>query len=154
MMPGAEAHIAVQSQDEIHMMLDFSQYHPNQFRHWSMPRLNIITRKPNRNICRITERLQLQSQITNESQFRDPSFTATEPQWQSTIHWIQKSSTEQRIFKEGDCRVYTIKSYQQAEAHREVDQEVYQEVDQDSTEAAYLERNPEIDRMVTKADFE
>jgi len=29
-----------------------------------------------------------------------------------------------------------------------------QQVDQDSTEAAFQERNHEVDRMVTKADFE
>jgi len=76
---------------------------------------------------------------------------------------MEKSSPEQRIFKEGDSRVYTIKSYRQVEAHREpvyrdthreVDREVYQEVDQDSTEAAYRERNDEVDRMVTEADFQ
>jgi hypothetical protein len=38
---------------------------------------------------------------------------------------MMKSSTEQRIFKEGDSRVYTIKSYRQVEAHQEVDREVY-----------------------------
>jgi len=54
---------------------------------------------------------------------------------------MMKSSTEQRIFKEGDSRVYTII-------------EVDREVDQDSTEAAYRERNHEVDRMVTEADFE
>jgi len=58
-----------------------------------------------------------------------------------------KSSTEQQFFEEGDRRVYTMKSYRQVEAHREpvyretpeVDQDVYREVDQDSTEAAYQE---------------
>jgi hypothetical protein len=59
---------------------------------------------------------------------------------------MMKLSTEQQIFKEGDSRVYTTKSYRQGEAHRdpvyrdthqEVDREVYREVDQDSTEAAY-----------------
>jgi len=59
---------------------------------------------------------------------------------------MEKSSTEQRIFKEGDSRVYTIKSHRQVEAH--------QVVDQDSTEAAYRERNHEVDRMDTEADFE
>jgi len=62
---------------------------------------------------------------------------------------MEKSSTEQRTFKEGDRRVYTIKSYRQVEAHRkavyrdshrEIDRDVY--VDQDSTEAAYRERTP------------
>jgi len=117
-IPGAEAHIIVQSQDEIHVMID---YFTDQFRRWSLPRLNFIKRKPNRITWRITERLQLQSRITNEShlQFGDPSYTATEPGWQSTINMMMKSSTEQRIFKEGDSRVYTIKSYRQVEAHRE-----------------------------------
>jgi hypothetical protein len=34
-----------------------------------------------------SERLQLQSRITNQSQFqfRDPSYTTTKPRWQSTI---------------------------------------------------------------------
>jgi len=70
-----------------------------------------------------------------------------------------KSSTEQRIVKEGDSRAYTIKSYRQVEAlrepvYRDTHREVDREVDQDSTEAAYRERNHEIDRMVTEADFE
>jgi len=95
--------------------------------------------------------------------------------------------------KEGDSRVYTIKSYRQAkrppggsllkhvptsqkptfksyrqaksppeaayrdthrQAYQEVDCEVYQEVDQDSTEAACRQRNHEVDRMVTEADFQ
>jgi len=43
-------------------------------------------------------------------------YTATEPRWQSTIDMMEKSWTEQRIFKEGDSRVYTIKSYRQVEA--------------------------------------
>jgi hypothetical protein len=97
------------------------------------------------------QRLQLQSRITNASQlqFGDPSYTATEPQWQSTINIMEKSSTKQRIFKEGDSRVYTIKSHRQVEAHREavyrdthreIDRDVY--ADQDSTEAAYRERAP------------
>ena len=68
---------------------------------------------------------------------------------------MEKSSTEQRIFKEGDSRVYTIKSYRQVEAHREpVYRDTHREVDQDSTEAAYRERNDEVDRMVTEADFQ
>jgi len=50
------------------------------------------------------------------------------------------------MLKEGDSRVYTIKSNRQVEAH--------QEVDQDSTGAAYRERNHEVNRMVTEADFE
>jgi hypothetical protein len=62
---------------------------------------------------------------------------------------MEKSSTEQRIFKEGDNPVYKIKSYRQVEGHREplnrdthreVDQEVYCDVDQDSSEAAYQEQ--------------
>ena len=66
------------------------------------------------------------------------NYTATKLRWQSTIDMMMKSSTEQRIFKEGDSSVYTITSYRQVEAHREqvyrdmhrvVDREVYQEVD-------------------------
>jgi hypothetical protein len=101
--------------------------------------------------------------MTNKSQSGDRSYTATEPQWKSTIDMMEKSSTEQQIFKEGDSRDDTIKSYRQVEAHREpvyrdthqeVDREVYQAVDQDSTEAAYRERNDEVGRMVTEADVQ
>jgi len=51
-------------------------------------------------------RLQLQSRITNESQYQfgDPSYTATQPRWQSTID-MMKSSTEQRIFKKREIAV-------------------------------------------------
>ena len=96
-------------------------------------------------------------------------YTATEPRWQSTID-MMKSSTEQRIFKkEGDSRVRSVKSYRpvksppssptdKSKAHleavyRDMHRQVYQ-VDQDSTEAAYRERNHEVDRMVTEADFQ
>ena len=52
-----------------------------------------MKRKPN----------EITYQITNESQyqFRDPSYTATEPRWQSTMDMMEKPSTEQRIFKRG-----------------------------------------------------
>jgi hypothetical protein len=40
------------------------------------------------------------------------------------------------------------------DTHREVDQEVYREVDQESPETAYWERTHEVDKMVTEADFE
>ena len=40
------------------------------------------------------------------------------------------------------------------EVNRQVYREVYREVDQESTEAAYQERNHEVDLMVTDADFE
>ena len=33
----------------------FHRYYPGQFRLWSLPRLNFIKRKPNRNTCRITD---------------------------------------------------------------------------------------------------
>jgi hypothetical protein len=55
MMPGAEAHIAVQSQNEILMMIDFCQYHPSQFRPCSMPTLNCRKLKPNWITYRIRE---------------------------------------------------------------------------------------------------
>jgi len=144
-MPEAEAHINVQSQEEIQVMIDFSRYHPSQFRQWPMPRLNFRKRKLNHSEIRIVCR------ITNQSQFRfgDPSYSATEPRWQSTIDMMEKSCTEQQIFKEGDSRVYTIKSYQEVEAHREaVYQETHREVNrdiyinQDSTEAAFRGRAP------------
>jgi hypothetical protein len=108
-------------------MINFSGYHPSQFRRWAMPRLNFWKRKQNRITGRITERLRLQSQITTEShyQFGDLSYTAIEPGWQLTID-MMKSSTEQPIFKEGDSRVYTIKSYRQVEGHRE---EVYRDTE-------------------------
>jgi hypothetical protein len=43
---------------------------------------------------------------------------------------------------------------QSTKTHREVNRDVYQEVNQDSTEAAYRERNQEVNWMVTDADFE
>jgi len=77
-----------------------------------------------------------------------------------------KSSAEQRIFKKGEIAVSdqsnpTDKSKAHQEAvyrhaprvYREVDRQVHL-VDQDATEAAYRERNNEVDRMVTEADFE
>jgi len=80
---------------------------------------SVIHLKLNRITCRITERLQLQSWITNESQIQlqDPSYTAAEPRWQSTIDMMEMLLTEQLVFKKGgDTSVYTIKSYQQVES--------------------------------------
>jgi len=39
--------------------------------------------------------------ITNESQYHsgDPSYTATEPRWQSTMEMMEELSMEERIFK-------------------------------------------------------
>ena len=68
-IPGAEAHIIVQSQDDIHVIID---YFTDRFRWRSMPRLNFVqvhirdghglmtgslltTRKPNRIICPIRD---------------------------------------------------------------------------------------------------
>jgi len=74
---------------------------------------------------------------------------------------MEKSSKEQRIFKEGDSPVYTIKYYRQYEAHweavyrdthREVNTDVY--VDEDFTKVAYREPTNEVNRVVTEADFE
>jgi hypothetical protein len=65
---------------------------------------------------------------------------------------MEKSSTEQRIFKKREIAVSdqpspADKSKADMEVvyrnmHREVDQEVYREVDQDSTDAAYREHAP------------
>ena len=63
-MPGAEAHIVVHSQDEIHVIINFSKYYPGKFRRSSLPRLNFTKPKLNRITCGITERLRLQSRIT------------------------------------------------------------------------------------------
>jgi len=127
MMRGGEAHIAVQSQDEIHMMIDYSLDHSSQCRRWSMPRLKVTKWRTNLITCRITERLQLHFQITNQSQlqFGDPRYTATNPQWQSTIDIMMKSFMEERIFNEGDSRVCMIKFYRQVKAHtKEVSQDI------------------------------
>jgi hypothetical protein len=163
-MPGAEAHIIARSQGGIHMMTDYftditlANSDDGLCRESGFLQTK---RKPNRITCRITEKLQLQSRITNESQFQfgDPSYSATELEWQSTTDMIEKSSTEQRIFKEGDSRVYTIKSYRRVNSPpggslpRSRLRSLLR-VDQDSTEAAYRERNDEVDRMVTEADFQ
>jgi hypothetical protein len=62
---------------------------------------------------------------------------------------------EQRIFKDEDSRVCTIKSYRQVEAQREpVYRDMHREVDEDSTDAAYREWNYQVNQMVTKADFQ
>jgi hypothetical protein len=80
---------------------------------------------------------------------------------------MQKSSTEQRTFNEGDSRVRSVKSYRQVNSPpggslprhaptslpRSRPRSLLR-VDQDFTEVAYRERNHEVDRMVTDADFE
>ena len=79
---------------------------------------------------------------------------------------MEKSSTEQRTFKQGDSRVRSVKSYRQVNSPpggslpRHTPTSLPRcrprsllRVDQDSTEAAYRERNDEVDRMVTEADF-
>jgi len=113
-MPGAEAHIIVRSQDEIHVMIDF----PHITLANSDDRLcrDSTLRSESRTKLRVeSQRLQLQSRITIESQFQigDRTYTATEPRWQSTINMMEKSSTEQRFSKEADSRVRPVKSYRQ-----------------------------------------
>ena len=74
---------------------------------------------------------------------------------------------EQRTFKEGDSRVRSVMSYRQGNSppggslprHAPTSQPRSQprsllRVDQDSTEVVYREREHEVDRMVTEADFE
>lgn len=65
---------------------------------------------------------------------------------------MEKSSTEQRIFKDQDRRVYKIQSHRQVEVQQEVDREVYLEVEQYSTEADNWVLNHAVDRMITEAD--
>jgi hypothetical protein len=79
---------------------------------------------------------------------------------------MEKSSTEQQIFKKREIAVSdqpspndkpqahrkVVYSDTHRELYREVNQQVYQ-VDQDSTEVAYQNRNHEVDQMVTEADF-
>jgi hypothetical protein len=123
------------------------------------------------------QKLQLQSRITNESQYQfgDRSYTATEQRWQSTINMMEKSSTEQRNFQKREITVSTRSSpTDKSKAHleavcRDTHRQVYQEVlptsqkyaerqvyqvDQDSTKATCRERNHEVDQMVTEADFQ
>jgi len=109
-MPGAEAHINVQRQDESHVMIDyFTDITPAKFRRWSMTE---------------TQLYEVKAEPNSVSNHRDDDYNpelrlhSTEPWWQSTTNMMQKSSTEQRIFNEGDSRVYTIKSYRQVDAHR------------------------------------
>jgi len=68
--------------------------------------------------------------------------------------------------KQGDRHVKSVKPYRQVKSpprgsllrhaprvYRDVDRQVHQ-IDEDATEATYRERNLEVDRMVTEADFE
>ena len=95
------------------------------------------------------------------------NYTGTEPRWQSIINKIEKLLTEQQIFKRREiavsdqpCPSDKPKDHREAvypDTHQEVNPEVNLQicqVDQDSPEAAYRKRNHEVDRMVTKADFE
>jgi len=96
-MPGAEAHIVVQRQNEILVMIDYFT---------------------DVNLTNSDDGLYLESTLRNQSQTEsrveapmnpnsnsitipNHEYTATEPRWQSTINTMEKSSTEQRIFKRG-----------------------------------------------------
>jgi len=132
----------------------------------------------------VTQKLPLQSRITNQSQyqFRYRSYTATKRRWHSTINMMEKSSTEQRKFQTGtqpclhdkvlptsheptwrqSTDTHTDKASRyptgKSQAHLEtVCLDTHRqvcEVDHDSTEAAYREPNLEVVLMVTEADFQ
>jgi hypothetical protein len=127
-MPGAEAHIIVRSQGGIHVMIDYFTdiALANSDDGLCLDSTFLQTKqKQNRITCQITE-----TTIT----ILNHNYTATKLRWQSTIDMMMKSSTEQRIFKEGDSRVYTIKSYRHVEAHREpVNHDTHRQVYQEST---------------------
>jgi len=99
-MPGAEAHIIVRSQDDIHVMIHF----PHITLANSNDRLcrdSTLRSESRTKLCVESQRLHLQSRITIELHFQigDRTCTATEPRWRSTINIMEKSSTEQRNFK-------------------------------------------------------
>jgi hypothetical protein len=129
MMPGAEAHDVVQSQDDIHVIINF-------------PYLTLANLDDG--LCRdSTLRNQSQTELRVESQITitilNHDYTTTEPRWQSTINMTQKSSMEQRIFKKRVIAVsdrssptHKLKAHVEAvyqNTHREVNQAVYQAVD-------------------------
>jgi hypothetical protein len=72
---------------------------------------------------------------------------------------MEKSSTEQRIFKKGEVAVSarsspTDKSKPTERQSTETHREVYRKFYPDSTEVAYRECTHEVDQLVTEADFE
>jgi len=145
----------------------FRRLYTGQFRWWSMPRINFTKRMPNRITCRRINDSQFQFDHNPESPLNPNSNSEIEvtlrpshdDNRQST--WWRRRRRSNEFSKGGDNHLSTIKSYQQLKAHLEaiyrdthrVDREVYL-VDQDSAEAAYRERNHEVDRRVTKADFQ
>jgi len=75
-MLGAEDHIAVQSQDEIHVMIDYFTDITLANSDDAQCLESTLRSKSRTELCVESERLQLQSRIPNESQFQfgDPSY--------------------------------------------------------------------------------
>jgi hypothetical protein len=112
--------------------------------------------KPNRITCRITD-----FDYNTESRLHCyPATKAIDNRYDEVVDGATNCQ------KGRDSRVRSVKSYRQVKSlpggslprhaqrlYRKVDRQVYQ-VDQDATEAAYGERNHEVDRIVTEAGFE
>jgi len=141
--------------------------YPVQFRWWSMPRINFTKRMPNRIMCRRINVSQFQFNYNSKSPLCPNSNSEIEVTLllshngnRQSIWWRRGQPSNE--FSKGRCNhLYTNKSYQQLQAHREamywdmhqVDRQVYL-VNHDSTETTCRERNHEIDRRVTDVDFQ
>jgi hypothetical protein len=152
-MPGAEAHINAQSQDESHVMIDY-------FTDITLPIPTMVSAE--------TQLYKTKAEPNYVSNHRDYDYNP-----ESQLHCnlatmainnryddevVDGATNFQREIAVSTRSNPTDKSKptesQSTKTHREVDRDVYREVDQDSTEAAYRERNHEVDQMVTEADFE
>ena len=148
-MLGAEDHIAVQSQDEIHVMIDYFTDITLANSDDAQCLESTLRSKSRTELCVESERLQLQSRIPNESQFQfgDPSYILLSHNGnRESIWWRNRRPSNEFSNREIAVSTWsnpTDKSKhterQSTETHREVDRDVYREVDQDSTEAAYRE---------------
>src|SRR5882757_2064896 len=137
-----------------------------------MPRINFEKVHIRDGLVHMTGNLQSKSKLkritcqsTNESQFQfDYNPESRLHRYRATMAIVNQydgevvdgaTNFQKREIPVSDQSRPTDKSKAHVEAvyrntHRQVDQEVSQEVYQDATEAAYRERNHEVDRIVTE----
>jgi len=144
-MPGAEAHINAQIQDESHVMIDY-------FTDITLPIPTMVSAE--------TQLYKTQAEPNYVSNHRDYDYN---PELQLHCNLatmainngyddevVDGATNFQREIALSTRSNPTDKS----KPTESQSTKTHQEVDQDSTEAAYQERNHEVDRMVTEADFE
>jgi len=151
-MPGAEAHINAQNQDESHVMIDY-------FTDITLPIPMMVSAE--------TQLYKTKAEPQYVSNHRDYDYN---PESQlhcnlammvinnryddEVVHGAHNFQREIGVATRSNPTDMSKPTESQCtKTHREFDPEVHGEVDQDSTEGTYQQRKHEVDQMVTEADL-